>query len=184
MLTGTGQQPFLVVKLGLLTVWAGKLLKGGREGKSRLLNRLTVSGYAKKYPDNARTGSWMSRDPQVLIQVLRDEKMNFQFTRGAYEALFRTVEEDINRRRAAKMPKDLPLLILSGEEDPVGGYGKGVRRFEAMLNKTGMQNVTCHIYPGARHELLNDYNKEEVTAEIRAWCNEICSRGKRRNAGG
>lgn len=184
VLIGTGQQPFLVVKLGLLTVWAGKLLKGGREGKSRLLNRLTVSGYAKKYPDNARTGSWMSRDPQVLIQVLRDEKMNFQFTRGAYEALFRTVEEDINRRRAAKMPKDLPLLILSGEEDPVGGYGKGVRRFEAMLSKTGMQNVTCRIYPGARHELLNDYNKEEVTAEILAWCNEICSRGKRRNAGG
>ena len=126
----------------------------------------------------------MSRDPQLLIQLLSDEKMNFQFKRGAYEALFRTVEEDINRRRAAKMPKDLPLLILSGEEDPVGGYGKGVRRFEAMLSKTGMQNVTCRIYPGARHELLNDYNKKEVTAEILAWCNEICSRGKRRNAGG
>ena len=124
VLIGTGQQPFLMVKLGLLTVWAGKLLKGGREGKSRLLNRLTVSGYAKKYPDNARTGSWMSRDPQVLIQVLRDEKMNFKFTRGAYEALFRTVEEDINRRRAAKMPKDLPLLILSGEEDPVRRQAK------------------------------------------------------------
>lgn len=126
----------------------------------------------------------MSRDPQVLIHVLRDEKMNFQFTRGAYEALFRTVEEDIDKRRVAKMPKDLPLLVLSGDEDPVGGYGKGVRRFEAMLNRIGMQNVTCRIYPGARHELLNDYGKEEVADEIQNWCNEICSREKRRNAGG
>lgn len=105
----------------------------------------------------------MSRNPQVLLDALQDSKRNFHFSRGAYEALFRTIEEDIDIRRAAKMPKDLPILILSGEEDPVGENGKGVKRFARMLEKIGMTNVVCQIYPGARHELLCDLNKEQVT---------------------
>lgn len=117
------------------------------------------------------------------MDALQDSKRNFHFSRGAYEALFRTIEEDIDIRRAAKMPKDLPILILSGEEDPVGENGKGVKRFARMLEKIGMTNVVCQIYPGARHELLCDLNKEQVTQDIKTWCSGILHREKSRNAG-
>lgn len=175
VLLGTGQQRFLTVKLGLLLVYAG-MLRGGRDGRSRILDFLSCEGYARRYPDNAHTGSWMSRDPQILMDALQDERMNFQFTRGAYEALFRTVEEDIDLRRVRRMPKELPLLVLSGTEDPVGDYGKGVLRFIRMLKKAGMEDVTYTLYPGARHELLNDLDKEAVMEQIETWCQGVRSR--------
>lgn len=172
VIMGTGHQPALLVKTGLAVSYLSMLRKGSR-GQSSLLNNLTCEGFAKRYPDNAHTGSWMSRDPQVLIHALQDPKMNFQFTLNAFEALFRTVEEVVDAKRAARMPKDLPLLILSGEEDPVGENGKGVRRFTAMLRKIGMKNITCTLYPKNRHELIHDLDKEQVKEEIRDWCNAI-----------
>lgn len=178
VIMGTGQQHPLLVKLGLMVTYLNMLRKG-EKGHSRLLNNLTCSGYAKRYPDNAHTGSWMSRDPEVLNQALQDRKMNYHFTLNAFEALFRTIEEDVNPKRAAKMPRDLPLLILSGDEDPVGDNGKGVRRFEAMLRKIGMKKVTCILYPENRHELINDLDKQQVFQDIQIWCDRISGENRR-----
>lgn len=172
VIMGTGQQPFILMKGALLLTY-GSMLRRGRRGHSTLLNNMTCSGFAKHYPDNAHNGSWVSRDPQVMIRSLQDEKMKFQFSLNAYEALFRTIEEVIDSRRVARMPKDLPILILSGDQDLVGNNGKGVRRFEAMLKKIGMKKITCILYPGNRHELLNDLDKKQVFKDIRRWCNTI-----------
>ncbi len=179
VIMGTGQQSAVLVKAGLGFAYLSMLRRGGR-GHNSFLNNMTCSGYAKRYPDNAHTGSWMSRDPQVLVSALQDPKMNFKFTLNAYEALFQTVEEVVDPRRAAKMPMDLPILILSGDEDPVGDNGKGVRRFETMLRQIGMQCVTCILYPKNRHELIHDLDKERVMKDILGWCGRIeKTRGKR-----
>lgn len=172
VIMGTGNQPAALVKAGLAVTYA-EMIRRGPKGHSSVLNSLTCSGFAKRYPDNAHTGSWMSRDPQVMLCALQDKKMNFQFTLNAFEALFRTIEEVISPKRASRMPKELPLLILSGAQDPVGDNGKGVRRFEAMLKKIGMKNVTCHLYPENRHELINDLDKERVLNDILKWCNAV-----------
>ncbi|MDO4260955.1 MAG: alpha/beta hydrolase [Eubacteriales bacterium] len=178
VIMGTGQQSPLLVKTGLLVAYLD-MMRSGPKGHSRLLNNLTCEGYAKRYPDNRSTGSWMSRDPQVLIEALQDGRRNFAFTLNAYEALLRTVEEAVDPRRAAKMPRDLPLLLLAGDEDPVGDNGKGVRRFERMLKKIGMKNVTCMIYPEGRHELINDLEKEQVLRDIEQWCSAVERRDRR-----
>ncbi len=175
IIMGTGQQPAFLAGLGRLVANVS-MLGSGRDGRSRLLDQMTCTGYAKRFPDNARTGSWLSRDPQVLLDMLQDPKMDFQFSLGAYEALFQTFQEVVTPRAAARMPKDLPLLILSGDEDPVGENGKGPRRFEAMLRKTGMEDVSCTIYQHGRHELLNEINKEQVMGDIERWCANVCAR--------
>ena len=69
----------------------------------------------------------------------------------------------------ARMPKDLPLLFLAGDADPVGEQGKGVRRAIQSLKDAGVQNIQCKLYPGARHELLVETNKQEVFADIGNW---------------
>lgn len=172
VIMGTGHQPALLVKAGLGITYLSMLRRGSR-GCSRLLNNMTCRGFAKRYPDNAHTGSWMSRDPQVLITALADPKMNYEFSLNAFEALFRTVEEVVDIRRAARMPKELPLLILSGDKDPVGDNGKGVRRFAAMLKKLRMKDVTFRLYPENRHELIHDLDKRQVMEDIRSWCGQI-----------
>ena len=69
----------------------------------------------------------------------------------------------------AKMPKDLPLLFLSGDADPVGEQGKGVRRAIQSLKAAGVQNIESKFYPGARHELLVETNRQEVFEDIGSW---------------
>ena len=178
VIMGTGQQNPLLVKTGLLVTYLD-MMRIGPKGHSKFLDQMTCSGFVRKFPDNRKTGSWVSRDPQVLIHTLQDPLMNFGFTLNAYEALLRTIEEATDPRRVVKMPRDLPILILSGDEDPVGGNGKGVRRFEKMLKRAGMKNVTCMLYPHARHELLNDLDKEQVLHDIEHWCDTIERRNRR-----
>ncbi len=172
VIMGTGHQPAVLVKAGLCLTCLSMLRRGPR-GHNALLDNMTCAGFARRYPDNAHTGSWMSRDPQVMVSALQDEKMNFQFSLNAFESLFRTVEEATDPKRAARMPKKLPLLVLAGDEDPVGENGKGVRRFQAMLKRIGMEKVTCILYHQNRHELIHDLDKERVFADILRWTNTI-----------
>ena len=172
VIMGTGHQNVALVKAGLLLTYLS-MIRRGPKGHSPILDNFTCGGFAKRYPDNAHTGSWMSRNPQVLNQALQDERMNFEFSLNAFKALFETIEEVLDKRRVARMSKVLPLLILSGDEDPVGDNGKGVRRFEKMLKKMGMEKVSCKLYPKNRHELIHDLDKEQVFQDILKWCNTI-----------
>ena len=77
---------------------------------------------------------------------------------------------EVNRPQAfAAVPKDLPVLVISGDQDPVGGMGRGVRQVATDLWRAGVRDVTLRLYPGARHELLNEVNREEVTADLMRW---------------
>ena len=70
-----------------------------------------------------------------------------------------------------RIPKKLPVLILSGSDDPVGEYGKGVQRTYESLRNAGLENVGMKLYQGARHELLNETNRAEVMSDINRWLN-------------
>lgn len=71
-----------------------------------------------------------------------------------------------------QIPHTLPLLLISGATDPVGGAGKGVERFYALLQREGFSDVTLKLYPEARHEILNELNKVEVMRELVAWMDD------------
>ena len=87
--------------------------------------------------------------------------------------MFHTMEEIVNPKRASKMPKELPILIMSGEDDPVGEKGKGIACFEAMLQKIGMKDVVCKMYPEDRHELIHELDKEQVFKALLNWCDSV-----------
>ena len=67
------------------------------------------------------------------------------------------------------MDKNLPVLFIAGEGDPVGDYGKGVQKAAEAFRSVGMENVTLKLYPEARHEILNELNKQEVYRDVSEW---------------
>ena len=71
------------------------------------------------------------------------------------------------------IPADLPVLLISGEMDPVGNYGKGVRAVEEKLKETGHTRVTLKLYPECRHEVLNELNRDQVMADILEWIRQV-----------
>jgi alpha-beta hydrolase superfamily lysophospholipase len=78
-----------------------------------------------------------------------------------------------------RIAKQLPVLIFSGDCDPVGGRGKGVRQLIDMYGVLGLENVTCKLYPGGRHEMLNETNRAEVMRDVVAWLDEQCAKRRR-----
>lgn len=155
--------------------WAGialaKMLGAckGKQARSRLIDRLAFGSYNKRIEKPAGEDDWLSRDAEVVRAYGQDPLCKFTFTIGAYQELFALLRGVSGKGWAEKVPRTLPILLISGEEDPVGRYGKGVRQVEKWLQQTGHQDVSLVLYPGARHEVLNETNRAQTYQDVAAW---------------
>ena len=153
---------------------AGKLMASqiglvkGKKHKSKMLDRMAFGSYNKRF--EGRTGfDWLTRDQQIVDQYIADPYCGFLFTvQGMHDLI--SVNETVNQQAwYGKIPQALPILLTSGEEDPVGDYGKGVRTVAEKLKETGHSKVTLQLYPGCRHEILNETNRAQVMKDLLAW---------------
>ena len=129
-----------------------------------------MGSYCKGIENPTSGSAWLSRDPAVWADYDADSKCNFSFTVSAYRDLL-TAHTHVNTAAwAQNVRKDLPIYIYSGDFDPVGDYGKGVRAVYELLREAGVRDLTLKLYPGGRHEMHNETNKEEVFSDLIAWC--------------
>lgn len=147
-----------------------KLLRAvqGERHRSALLQKLVFGSYNRRVEHPETPFDWLSRDRDVVEAYMRDPQTQFVFTNAAFVDLI-TLQMLANREEwYAAVPKDLPLYLMSGEDDPLGGYGKGIRQICDKLRQAGVP-VEMKLYPGGRHEIVNETNREEVYADIAAF---------------
>lgn len=139
--------------------------------RSRFVDSLGCGGYNKLFEGTgARTGfEWLSRDESRVLAYAADPACGFMFSLSGYLMLSHLLHEAQDPSRIAKVPARLPILIISGSEDPVGQAGKGPSRVFLALRNAGVQDLSLDIIQGDRHELLNEINRDEVEAELIAW---------------
>jgi alpha-beta hydrolase superfamily lysophospholipase len=141
----------------------------GPRGRSALLDRLAFGPYNAAFRPT-RTGSdWLTRDTDQVDAYLADPLNGFRFTNRAWLDFMGGRARVARSGFAAVSPPDLPVLLLGGEQDPVGRNGRGVAALGADLRRAGLRNVTVRLYPGARHELVNETNHADVDADILAF---------------
>ena len=119
-----------------------------------------------------KTYSWDVGMPAIQPEVdkyIQDPWCGGVFTTGFFGDLLHGVGVVNNPANIATVPKDLPIFVLSGEKDPVGDNGKGVRQVVEQYRTAGVRHVEMHLYPLARHEILNETNRDEVMKDISAW---------------
>ncbi len=164
ILSGTsGHSPLLRMGLSMARV----LEKShGERYRSPFLQKLTFGSYLARIPNANTRYDWISGEEEVVRQYVRDEKCNFLFTVGGYYELFHILHEVSGKSWAMAMPKDLPIFLFSGAEDPVGDFGHGVRQVEAWLKKAGVGPLSLTLYPGGRHEMLNEKDRKQVYSDI------------------
>ena len=167
IIMGTGFQPKALVKVAK-TLCRVLAAFHGWHYRSSLVANLSFMGYNKGL-EGRTTHDWLNRDQAEVDKYLAEERCTFTFTLNAYYSMFSGILRLHDPAFLARMPKDLPLLFLSGDADPVGEQGKGVRRAIQSLKDAGVLNIESIFYPGARHELLLETNKLEVFADIAAW---------------
>ncbi len=150
--------------LGVALARLDAALFGGRH-RSRVLNHLAFSGYNRRF-EGRTPFDWLTRDRTIVDRYVADPFCNFVFTASGFGDLFTLLRRVSRRDWAYCLPRRLPMLLIAGDMDPVGGYGRGVRRVEARLRAAGCIDVMLRLYPGARHEVLNEINREEVFGDV------------------
>lgn len=169
VLSGTGGSAGLLGKAGRGIAGAQARIKGRRH-PSGLMNTLTFGQYNAQFKPARTDFDWLSRDPAEVDKYVADPKCGELFTVGFYADLLHGLERVNDVKEVSSTPADLPILLVSGSKDPVGGKdAKGVREVAARLRTVGVREVTTTIYPEARHELLNETNRDEVTADLIEW---------------
>jgi len=110
----------------------------------------------------------------VVDAYAADPLCGYVPTAGLISEVLRGVQFITTQRNIEKMPKDLPIYFISGAEDPVGEYSAGVIRAYKAFLKAQVSDVSLKLYPGLRHEILNDVGRDEVMGDILDWINTHC----------
>ena len=148
-------------------------VKGSRY-RSPFINQLAFGTYNKKF--NGTTGfEWLSVNDENVRKYIADDKCGYLFTAYGYRDLFRLLGSVSGKDWYEAVPKDAPIYLISGDMDPVGNYGKGVKEVYDKLKETGHTNVEIKLYPGLRHEIHNEKTNGEVYADIAAFAEKIVS---------
>ncbi len=168
IICGTGQQPRALSLAGNALARCLARAKGERY-KSALLHSMADGAYSKAVP-NARTDfDWLSTDSSQVDAYIADPECGCMFTAGGYATLTALTSEVVSRKSAAKVPEGLPLLFIAGGQDPVGDCGRGVQKAVAEYRDAGVKTVDLRLYPGMRHEILNEPGRDQVMGDIDAW---------------
>ncbi|MFQ6171835.1 lysophospholipase [Oryzobacter sp. R7] len=168
VLSGTAGHPGVLGRAGLLVAAAEARLRGSRH-VSPLLDKLTFGQYNAAFKPNRTDVDWLSRDPDEVDLYVADALCGNTFTSGFFKDLVGGLLDINDPRRVARVRRDLPVLLMAGDKDPVGDGGKGPRAVREQLARAGVADVSLTLYPGARHEIFNETNRDEVTADLIRW---------------
>lgn len=165
----SGNNP--AVGMGL---WLANVIAKSRGSRSRseLLDRIAFGSYNKRITPQRTEKDWLTRDEAIVDQYLEDEACGFVFTAAGFRDMFQLLKAVSARSWYESLRKDLPLLLIAGQEDPVGAYGKGIQQIAQDLKEGGHDDVDVILYPEDRHEILNELNRQQVYADITKWANE------------
>lgn len=157
------------VKVGMARIISGLLkLCGKSREKSAFLDRLVFGSYNKR-TEKRTCFDWTNIDEKVVDEYMNDPQCGFLFTVNGFDTMFQ-LSANVNKMSLLKrIPKDLPILLIAGKEDPVGNYGKGVAHVYRQYRQLGIADVELKLYDNSRHEILLEPEKDLVFADICNW---------------
>ncbi|MBR3946506.1 MAG: alpha/beta hydrolase [Bacteroidales bacterium] len=167
IISGTGTNPTAVLRFGKLIANIACTFEGCRS-KAKLLDKLSFGSYNKGY---STPYQWLSRDDSQVKKYIADDLCGGLFSNSFYRGFFKGLIYINKRSSGALINKNLKMFFVSGEKDPVGNYGRGVEEAVEFYRNLRIPNIQMKLYTNARHEILNEINREEVYADLLNWIN-------------
>ena len=162
----SGKNPASAIAIKLADAIAK--IKGSRH-RSKFIDKVAFGTYNSKIKDSKTTFDWLTSDSAIVDKYIADKYCGYLFTATGYRDLFTILDRVSGKDWYAEVYCKLPILLIAGEDDPVGLYGKGVKQVYNDLKAAGKENVTLRLYPTMRHEILNEVNRAQVYEDIAAW---------------
>ena len=170
VIMGTGHQPGWLLSV-MMAVVKGQIKKGGFDGTTDLVRQLSFGAYNQKFKPNRTAADWLCADEGALDKYLADPLVRRDISTGLFWELLGSMKRTGGTAEYDGWDTSLPILLLYGEDDPVGDGGKGVTRLYERMKKSGLERITFQRFPGARHDLLHEEKNgaESVRHTIADW---------------
>jgi len=130
---------------------------------------LSLGSYNRVFRPNRTAFDWLSRDEAEVDKFVQDPLCGALPTAGFFRDMFHCLQDIHRWAHMERIPKELPIYIFAGDRDPVGRQGKGIKQLVDMYRKLGLRDVAWTLYPGGRHEMLNEINRDEVMRHVVEW---------------
>lgn len=167
---GTGYHALPELMAGQLLCRIVAAFKGWRY-RSRLVDGLCMGAFERRFRDSG--GSWTTSDPEIWDKYVKDSMCSFRFTVSGYYQMFEGMKVLAHPKSIKRIPKELPVFLVAGEDDPVGAFGKGVRKVYEKYRAAGMEHVEIKLYRDDRHEILNETDRDKVYEDLYLWLEEL-----------
>ncbi|HUX13046.1 MAG TPA: alpha/beta hydrolase [Spirochaetia bacterium] len=176
VLSGTMGNPGPALNAG---IWLARrqIVRKGAKSQSFRLDRMTFGSYNSRFKPASTKFDWLSRDDREVANYIADPYCGAVFTAGFFLDFFGGIKKIFARESIESIPLGLPILLISGQSDPVGGFGRGPRQVAHSYEHAGIRDVTLKLYPDGRHEMLHELNKAEVSADIASWMKDRIGMG-------
>ena len=170
VIMGTGQEAASTCSGGLATIAVLSLFQG-KNHRSNVIRNMTYSAPYKQYDCYGKdyTKSWLSKNLESVEKYYHDKYCTYTFTLNAYKGLVEATKFACSKEAVDMMRKDMPLLVISGADDPVGNLGAGTTAAADAFKAGGVSDVTLKLYEGDRHEILNELDRQQVFEDIYQW---------------
>ena len=177
IIQGTAYMPSGTVKsLGGLVNFLQVVM--GEKYRSTMVNNMAFKGYLKKIPNPRTQQDWLSHNEASVDKYIADPACNFVFTLNGFKTMAELLKRIQDTDKMEDIPKDLPILITAGKEDPVGNYGEGPEKlYNIYKNDLQIKNVELKLYDGMRHELQQEIGREQVFADQYEWIRKVAGSG-------
>lgn len=169
VIMGTGWQPKAVIAGGMAVAKAvGAVV--GENGTSDLVTNLAFGAYNKLFAPNRTSCDWLSADEDNVDAYMADPLCGADATVGLFRQMLSGIRFNQKLSNLRQMDPRIPVLFVAGEKDPVGDCGNGVRRTYQEFRRAGVQDCTLKLYPGLRHEILNEKaQQQQIFEDIGQW---------------
>ncbi|MDV4152320.1 alpha/beta fold hydrolase [Clostridium sp. AL.422] len=172
ILSGSNGKPKLFTKAGVLVCKFEMMLKG-KGNRSKLMDKLSFGGFNSSVKSPNTDFDWLCSDDKEVNKYIEDDFCGFIYTTEFYLDLINGLWDIYKQENLDKIKKfNIPIFIFSGDRDPVGYMGKGIIDLYNTYNRIGVKEVNYKLYKGYRHEMLNEFNKDEVISDIISWVNK------------
>lgn len=168
VIMGTGMQAPGLIKVSKAMVAIQKTFCGSKH-VSKFIDKAAFGSYNKRFEPKRTNVDWLSRDTEQVDRYIADPLCGFTFTVNGFQTLFELISRIQKKENLEKIPKDLPIFMVAGADDPVGDYGEGVKRAYASLQEVGLTNMQLKLYEKDRHEILNELDRDTVAQDIYDW---------------
>lgn len=171
ILSGTTGNPPTLTRVGVL-VAKYEVLTKGRRNRSKLIEKLSTGSYNSKFKPTRTSADWLSTVNEEVDKFVKDDYCGFTCTSSFYYDFLRGLIDIYKKKNLENLPKEMPVLIFGGDQDPFGDFGKGIKDLYKIFKAHNLVDVQFKLCKGGRHEMLHEHNKDEVINDIISWLDQ------------